>query len=233
MLLELFTSLSAALHSNMILALFSAFIWGVASILLSPCHLTSIPLIVGFVNGQGQITPRRAFILSLLFSAGIILTIAIIGTVTAVSGRMLGNIGVWGNYFVAVILILIGSTFLDVFKLPDLGGRQPVYKRKGPLAAFILGLLFGLALGPCTFAYLSPILAIAFRTGMKNVLYGSLLTVVYAFGHCSIIMLAGTSTGLVEKYLRWNERSKGTAILKKICGLLVMIGGIYLLVFGR
>jgi len=50
----------------------------------------------------------------------------------------------------------------------------------------------------------------------------------YGLGHCSVIVLAGTSTGLVQKYLNWNEKSKGAVILKRICGLLVLAGGVYL-----
>jgi len=38
-------------------------------------------------------------------------------------------------------------------------------QRKGLLAAFLLGLVFGIALGPCTFAYMAPMLAVAFRSG--------------------------------------------------------------------
>jgi cytochrome c-type biogenesis protein len=51
----------------------------------------------------------------------------------------------------------------------------------------------------------------------------------YAVGHCSVIILAGTFTGIVQKYLNWNEKSKGAVILKKACGVLVIIGAIYLI----
>lgn len=232
-MIQLFELLTNAISSNSIAALIAALIWGVASILLSPCHLTSIPLIVGFVNGQGKTTVQRAFFISLLFSLGILVTIALIGMITAFSGRMLGDIGIWGTYLVAIVFILIGLVLLDILKFPELNGPQPVYKRKGLVAAFILGLIFGLALGPCTFAYMAPILAVVFKAGMKNILYGSLLILAYAIGHCSVIVLAGTSTELVEKYLHWNEKSQGTAIIKKICGVLIIIGGVYLLLSGR
>ena len=228
-MMQLFEFLTNAISGNIGIALIAALIWGVASILLSPCHLTSIPLIVGFVNGQGKTTVQRAFFISLLFSLGILVTIALIGIITAFSGRMLGDIGIWGTYLVAIVFILIGLVLLDILKFPDFGTNQPVYKRKGLLAAFILGLIFGLALGPCTFAYMAPILAVVFKAGMKNILYGSLLILAYAVGHCSVIVLAGTSTELVEKYLHWNERSQGAVIIKKICGVLIIIGGVYLL----
>ena len=102
-------------------------------------------------------------------------------------------------------------------------------KRKGILAAFILGLVFGIALGPCTFAYMAPMLGVTFKLATTNLLYGILLLLVYGIGHCSVIVLAGTSTELVQQYMNWNERSKGAVILKKICGILVLLGGIYLI----
>lgn len=46
----LFITLSKAMDGTPALAIAGSFIWGILSILLSPCHLSSIPLIVGFVN---------------------------------------------------------------------------------------------------------------------------------------------------------------------------------------
>ncbi|NQT29207.1 MAG: cytochrome C biogenesis protein, partial [Candidatus Saganbacteria bacterium] len=105
----------------------------------------------------------------------------------------------------------------------------PAYQKKGMLGAFILGLIFGLALGPCTFAYLAPILAVVFNLSATNLFFGLVLIMAYAVGHCSVIVLAGTSTEIVQHYLNWNERSRGTVIVKKICGVLVILGGIYLI----
>jgi len=42
-------------------------------------------------------------------------------------------------------------------------------------------------------------------------------------------VFAGTCTELVQRYMDWNEKSKGAVILKKICGVLVLMGGLYLI----
>ena len=105
-------------------------------------------------------------------------------------------------------------------------------KKRGRIAAFILGLFFGVALGPCTFAYMAPILAVAFRLGAARTAYGILLLLTYGVGHCALIVLAGTFTGTVQRYLDWNESSRGALILKKICGLLVLLGGLWLIYTG-
>ena len=230
---QLFTSLTHAVEGTLALAVSAAFIWGILSILLSPCHLASIPLIVGFIDQQGQITTRRAFWISTLFAVGILITIGVIGAITAAAGRMLGDVGRYGNYFVAVIFFVVGLYLLDVIRLALPGAAQPGIKRKGMLAAFILGLVFGVALGPCTFAYMAPMLAVTFKLAATNLPYGILLLLLYGVGHCSVIVLAGTFTEVVEHYLHWNERSKGAVILKKVCGVLVLLGGLYLIYTAR
>ena len=99
-------------------------------------------------------------------------------------------------------------------------------KRRGALAAFILGLVFGIALGPCTFAYMAPMLGVALGLAATNLAYGILLLLAYGIGHCSVIVLAGTCTELVQRYLHWTERSRGTAALRAVCGILVILGGL-------
>lgn len=226
---QLFNSLTQAVESTPLVALGAAFMWGILSILLSPCHLASIPLIVGFVDEQGRISTKRAFVISALFAVGILITIAIIGAVTAAAGRMMGDVGRYGNYFVAGIFFLVGLHLLDVIPMPWSGPGQIGMRRKGLLAAFIIGLVFGIALGPCTFAYMAPMLVVTFKTASTNPFYGALLLLVYGVGHCSVIVLAGTCTELVQRYMNWNEKSKGAVVLKKICGILVLSGGIYLI----
>ena len=222
--------LSGALQSAPLIALTASFIWGILSILLSPCHLSSIPLIVGFIDGQGIVTKKRAFTLAVLFSIGILITITLIGLITGLMGRIMGDVGRIGNYVVAVIFFVIGLHLLEVINLPFLGvSNQPKLKRKGALAAFIIGLLFGIALGPCTFAYMAPMLGIAFSVASARALFAVSLILFYAVGHCSVIVLAGTFTSMVQKYLNWNERSRGAAILKKVCGILVILSGFYLI----
>ena len=225
---ELFTTLSHGVESTAWIALGASLLWGVLSILLSPCHLASIPLIVGFINDQGRVKTFRAFFISLLFAAGILITIAAIGLITAAAGRMMGDLGSIANYLVAVIFFAIGLHLLEILPLPLSGIGTVGLKRKGYLAALVLGLVFGIALGPCTFAYMAPMLGVTFKLASHNLIYGATLLLAYGIGHCSVIVLAGTFTSFVQSYLNWNERSRGSAVVKKTCGLLVLFGGLYL-----
>jgi cytochrome c-type biogenesis protein len=229
MIQSLFETIPRAIEGSPGIAIGAAFLWGMLSVLLSPCHLSSIPLIVAFIDKQGRMSARRALAISTLFSVGILITIAAVGAITYAAGRLLGSIGPYANYFVAAIFFLVGLHLLDVLPIPFSGPGQVGMKRRGLLAAFILGLVFGVAIGPCTFAYMAPILAITFKLASARALYGVLLLCVYGLGHCSVIILAGTFTGWVQRYLNWNEKSKGAIVVKRICGVLILLAGLYLL----
>ncbi len=233
MIERLFTTLTHAVEGTAAIALAASFVWGVLSILLSPCHLASIPLVVGYITGQQNVSTRRAFVISLLFAMGILTTIGAVGAVTAVAGRMMGDVGEFGNYFVAGIFFLVGLYLLDVISFGWCGPKADAVKGKGALGAFILGLLFGIALGPCTFAYMAPMLAVTFKLASTNLVYGMVLLAFYGAGHCTVIVCGGTSAKLVQGYMNWTEKSKGTLIIKKLCGLAVIAGGLYLVGTGH
>lgn len=226
---SLFSGLAKAVEGAPLVALAAAVAWGVLSIVLSPCHLASIPLIVGFISDQGAVTARRAFWTSTLFAVGILVTIAAIGAMTAAAGRMMGDIGPWANYLVALIFFAVGLHLVGVIPMPWSGPGQVDMGRRGLLAAFVLGLVFGIALGPCTFAYMAPMLGVTFKLAATSPAYGALLLLAYGVGHCGVIVIAGTSTELVERILHWNERSRGLGAVKIICGILVILGGAWLI----
>lgn len=226
---RLFVMLYDAMSGPVWLVLLASFGWGVLSILLSPCHLSSIPLVVGFISSQGKISIGRTFIISLVFAVGILVTIAGIGAVTASMGRLMGDVGVIGNYFVASIFFLVGLYLLDVIKLDwnTAGLRRTTVT--GLPAALILGLLFGIALGPCTFAYMAPVLGVVFETSQTDFLYAMAVLFAFGVGHCAVIVAAGTLTKKVQNYLNWSSQSMALTWMKRVCGVLVILGGVYLI----
>jgi cytochrome c-type biogenesis protein len=227
MMEQIFTDLTTALGGSFSLALAAAFGWGVMSILLSPCHLSSIPLVIGYISSQGQIKVRRSFYLALVFAVGILITIALIGLITASMGRLMGDLGQWGNYLVAVIFILIGLYLRDIihwdWNSPQIGQN----KSNGFLGAFVLGLIFGIGLGPCTFAFLAPVLGVVFQTSSEDWFKGMLLISAFGIGHCAIIVAAGSLTNLVQKYLNWTDDSEAIIYIKRIAGVFVIFAGFY------
>ncbi len=228
---EFLDGLGRALEGSPAIALGAAFLWGVLSIVLSPCHLASIPLVVGYVSREGpDVRARRAALVASAFALGMIATIALVGVATAAAGRMMGDLGRGTTYAVAAVLILVGLHLLGALPLPELGGGGArAGGRAGLLGALTLGLVFGLALGPCTFAYMAPMLAIAFDVSATRALFGFLLVATFAVGHGAVIVVAGSATGGVQRYLAWADRTGGAKLLRALSGALVIAGGLYLL----
>jgi len=228
MIENIFTILTELLYENLFIAILSAFVWGLLSILLSPCHLSSIPLIIGYLSSYDNLNIKKSITLSFAFAIGILITIAMIGLITYSLGRLMGDVGIVGNYLVAIVFFVVGLYLLDVIKL-SFGNGINVGKSnsKGLLSALILGLLFGIGLGPCTFAFMAPILAIVFQFASDKPFYSFSLLLSFALGHIILIVVAGSMVNLVQKYLYWSEKSITNKVIKRICGLLVIIAGFY------
>lgn len=225
---HLFQFIAHAMQGAPAIALAVAFVWGILSVVLSPCHLASIPLIIGYIAGQQEMTPRRAFWMSTSFALGILTTIGLLGMVTVALGRLAGDTGNIVCYIVAGVFFLVGLHLVGVIPLPSAGPRISS-RRKGLLAAFLLGLIFGIALGPCTFGYLAVIVGGTLLAGKSASLHDMGLLVSYGLGHSAIIALAGTSVEMVQRYLNWHESTNGMRYVRVACGVLVMLGGLYLL----
>ena len=170
---------------------------------------------------------KRKYLLPL----AILVTIALIGMVTAAIGRLLGDVGTIGNYIVAAIFIAVGLYLLDILRLPWSGFSLRSTKHEGMIAALILGLLFGIGLGPCTFAYLAPLLVVIFQFASTSISKAVFLLAAFGVGHCAVIVGAGMFTTRVQQYLNWTESSRMTTYLKRICGALVVLAGLYM-IFG-
>ncbi len=226
----LFTTLTDAMSGGMILALLASFSWGVLSILLSPCHLSGIPLIIGFLSAHGENRGSRGLILSSVFAAGSLATIAVIGALTAGLGRIMGDVGPYGKYGVAGIFVLVGLYLMDLIRLPAAGmALRPLPVRSAYVSALILGLVFGIAVGPCTFAFMAPVLGVVFQISDTSVTAGGALLLSFGLGQAGVITATGGVTSRVQSYLDWTNRSNIIIWIKRGAGFLVVLGGVYAL----
>ena len=227
---EILTAFGNAFAASAGLALPAAFLWGVLSVVLSPCHLSSIPLVVAYMNGGAEFpTGRRALVISSSFAVGILGSIAVIGVLTAAAGRMVGDVGRWGTYALAAVFFAVGLNLIGVLPLPTWSAPAAGTKRRGPWGAFVLGLVFGAALGPCTFAFMAPLLGLAFRSGAEQAAYGALLVAVYGLGHGAAIVAAGVSAQNVQRWLAWKNGERAAKLVRGAAGLAVIAGGVYFL----
>lgn len=225
---ELFETLSRAMDGAAVPAIAASFVWGVLSLVLSPCHLSSIPLIIGWMAGGSPSTVGRAFRLTLFFSSGILVTLIGIGVATAALGRMLGDVGPWVSLPVALLLIWVGLHLMGAVPFPRLAVMNPRPGSRGGRGAFLVGLLFGLGVGPCTFAFLAPVLGVVFHTGRTDVVRGVSCLMAFSLGHVGVILLAGTFFEGVRRWLHWSENNRWLPWIRRVSGGLVSAAGLSL-----
>ncbi|ACU90000.1 cytochrome c biogenesis CcdA family protein [Desulfomicrobium baculatum] len=208
------------------LAALGCFLWGVVSVLFSPCHLASIPLIVGYVAGQDRLVEgRQAALYAGLFTSGLFLTIAAIGVICALLGRMLGDVGPYWTIAVGLILLWVAMDMLGVATCSMGGSLMGRFKLRGMGGAFVLGLAYGVLSGSCTFGFIAPILAVI--TVQEKIATGILLIILFGLGHCIPIVIAGSSTALVRRLLDNASWQRGGTAFRRLAGILIGLMGIY------
>jgi cytochrome c-type biogenesis protein len=196
------------------------------SVALSPCHLGSIPLIVGFINNGEKASRKRAFLLSLLFALGLLVTLGIMGAIAGIAGTLFGKTGTVPKMIVAVFLILCGLWLMDVPPLSRIGLSAKIAPtRRGALGALSLGLVYGVILGPCSFAFLAPMIGIAFSAGTNDLGFGIGLMAAFALGHCMAIVATGTFGDAVRAVLARRGSGIAATWFKRACGALVVTAG--------
>ena len=229
MLDQLFITVNSWIVTGTVLAAVGCFLWGVISVVFSPCHLASIPLIVSYVAGQDRaINARHAINYAMAFTAGLFITIAMVGIVCSLLGRMLGEVGSYWTILVGAILIWVGLDMLGLVKCSMPGSLLGCIKLKGLTGAFFLGLAYGILSGSCTFGFIAPILAII--TIQQKIITGILFIILFGIGHCIPIAVAGSSTATVKRLLANSSFQEGGLWFRKCAGVAIGVMGIYFVV---
>jgi len=223
---EVFLKVNEWMTAGSAIAALGSFLWGMISVLLSPCHLVSIPLIVAYVGGQEKaVVPRRAAAYSVAFTLGLFITITLIGIICALLGRMLGDVGNFWQIIVGAMLIWVALGMLGVEKCAMSGSLLYRLNLKGLSGAFVLGLAYGILSGSCTFGFIAPILAII--AVQQKIAAGILFILLFALGHCLPIVLAGSSMAAVRKLME-NSTWQGVGTwFQRAAGAVIILLGVY------
>lgn len=225
MLEHIFFTVNSWMNGGLAVAAFGCFAWGVVSVLFSPCHMASIPLIIGYVGGQDAILEgKKAVPYALLFTLGLFITIGVVGVICMLLGRMLGDVGPYWTLLLGGILIWVAVDMLGIAKcrMPNSLGRLHL---QGLGGAFVLGLAYGILSGSCTFGFIAPILAII--TVQEKIATGLLLLTLFALGHCTPIVIAGSSAATVKRMLSNSSFQHGGTVFRKGAGVVIGLLGIY------
>ncbi|MCB2149386.1 MAG: cytochrome c biogenesis protein CcdA [Deltaproteobacteria bacterium] len=203
-----------------------AFVWGLVSVMFSPCHLASIPLIVAYVGGQETaVNPRKASLYAGAFTIGLFITIAAVGGICTFLGRILGDVGIWWQVLVGAVLIWVALGMLGVQVCTLSSSLLYRLNFRGIPGAFGLGLAYGILSGSCTFGFIAPILAIV--TVQQKIVNGSVMMMLFALGHCLPIVVAGSSTAMVRRLTESSAWQGAGQWFRRGAGVVIALLGIY------
>jgi cytochrome c biogenesis protein CcdA len=204
----------------------------IAGILTSftPCSLSSIPLVIGYVGGTGQRDTKKAFWLSVTFAAGAAVTFTALGVIASIAGRLMGTSASWWYIILGVLMLLMALQTWGLFEIIPSSYLIAKNKKKGFIGAFIAGILGGIFSSPCSTPVLIALLAIV--AGKGSILWGILLLLLYSIGHGILAIVAGTSIGFVHKLSSSEKYGKASTVLKIAMGTLILLIGFYMFYLG-
>lgn len=216
-----------AVQSVSFLSFLIVFVGGIVTS-ISPCILSMIPLMIGYIGGYSETSRLRGFLMSFCFVLGLSVTFAVLGVSAALLGRIFGQVGKAWLYIIAGVSIIMGLQLLGVinFSFPTL--KQMPVKGGSLSAAFLMGLLFGLVASPCA----TPVLAviIAFVAAKGQIWYGGSLLFTYGLGHGLILIVVGTFTAALKSFTGFQRWAKYVTF---VSGGVLILFGLYFLILAR
>lgn len=176
---------------------------------LTPCMLSMLPITIGYIGGYEAKTRLQAAAQSTWFSLGLATTLAALGVLAAIAGKIYGQVGIGLPIVVSAIAILMGLNLLDALplRLPSWGGMDWISKDLPEgVRSYLIGLTFGLVASPCS----TPVLAtlLAWTSTTQDPILGGVLLISYTAGYVAPLILAGTFTASIKKLLelrRWSS----------------------------
>jgi cytochrome c biogenesis protein CcdA len=196
----------------------------------TPCSLSSIPLVIGFVGGTGQRDTKRAFWLSVTFAAGASVTFTVLGVIASLAGKLMVNSASWWYIVLGVLMVLMALQTWGIFEIIPSSYLVSKNTRKGFVGAFIAGILGGIFSSPCSTPVLIALLAIV--AGKGSILWGILLLLLYSIGHGILAIIAGASIGFVQKLTSSEKYCRASTVLKAVLGTLILLVGFYMFYLG-
>jgi len=192
----------------------------------TPCSLSSVPLVVGYVGGVGEKDTKRAFLYSSFFAVGTAVTFITLGVIASSAGKLMGvSSSVW-YLILGILMVLMALQTWGIFNFIPSANLLSKSKRRGFLGAFIAGILGGVFSSPCSTPVLIALLAMI--AGKGNFLWGLLLMLLYSIGHSALVLVAGTSIGFVQKVSGSDKYNKVGTFLTAIMGTLILLVGLYM-----
>ncbi len=196
----------------------------------TPCSLSTIPLVIGYVGGTDSRNTRKAFVLSMIFALGSAVTFTILGAIAATAGSLIGTHADLWYIFLGILMVLMALQTWDIYEIIPSSYLISKSTKKGQFGAFIAGILGGIFSSPCSTPILIALLTIVASKG--KLAYGVLLLLLYSIGHGILAVVAGTSIGLVQKLSQSQRYARTSSIIKIFMGTGILLIGFYMFYLG-
>ena len=197
---------------------------------VTPCALSSVPLIIGYVGGTGNNDPKKAFRLSLTFALGMAATFTALGTAASLLGKLMGTSSKWWYIALGILMLLMALQTWEIYNFIPSTYLISKNTKKGYIGAFIAGILGGVFSSPCATPVLIVLLGIVVKSG--NVVWGIFLLLLYSIGHSVLVLIAGTSVGFVKKVTSSGRYGLFSKILKLLMGGIILLIAFYMFYLG-
>lgn len=202
----------------------AAFLGGLISS-ISPCSLSMLPLIIGYVGGYSKENPLKTLLQMIIFVIGSGIVFAVIGGICAFTGKLfVGN--PYFTLIVASIILIMGLKILDVidFELPVIIKEIPQNNFNNEiLYPLLLGAVFALIGTPCS----TPILAsiMGFASISAKVSQAVIMLFLFSIGQGLILIIAGF---LTSKFKTGKNVYKVSEGILKFSGALLVLVALYI-----
>lgn len=222
-------SLSAMMSQSPWIAPLLALLAGVLTS-VTPCALSSVPLIIGYVGGTGQKDTKKAFLLSITFAVGTAITFTTLGVVASAAGKLMGTSAGWWYILLGVLMVLMALQTWEIFNFIPSTNLLSKNRKRGFVGALFAGVLGGIFSSPCATPVLIVLLGIL--AGGSNLVWGILLMLCYSIGHSALTIAAGTSVGFVQKLNESQKYGIFSKVLKILLGAVMIVMALYMFYLG-
>lgn len=197
---------------------------------VTPCALSSVPLIIGYVGGTGQKDTKKAFKLSLTFAVGTAITFTTLGIIASSAGKLIGTSSSWWYITLGILMVLMALQTWEIINIIPTTNLLSKNRKRGYVGALLAGILGGLFSSPCATPVLIVLLGILAKG--SNLFLGIVLMLCYSLGHSALTIVAGTSLGFVQKINASEKYNCFSTILKIVMGIAILGIALYMFYLG-
>ncbi|MFN7518033.1 MAG: cytochrome c biogenesis protein CcdA [Dolichospermum sp.] len=194
---------------------------------LTPCMLSMLPITIGYIGGYEAKTRLQAAVQSTWFALGLATTLAGMGIIAGLIGKVYGQIGIGLPIIVSIIAIIMGLNLLEALPIqfPSLNDTWISEDLPPGVRSYSIGLTFGLVASPCSTPVLASLLGWVANT--QDLVLGAVLLLAYTAGYVAPLILAGTFTASIKKLL---ELRRWSGWINPVSGALLVGFGVFSLV---